>query len=443
MNQLKREDLSVVRERALLVGVLLPHARIDFNNPLGELAALTESAGAEVVDSMIQRRMTLHPGLAVGTGKAEEIKERAEASEADVIIFDNELSPRQIRGLEKVIERKIIDRSELILDIFAARARTHEAKLQVELAQLEYTSPRLRGMWTHLERIAGAGGGTGVGAVGGVGTRGPGERQIEIDRRIVRDRINALKREIGKIDERKQREQLARTDEFTVSMVGYTNTGKTTLFNRLTESQRFAADMLFATLDTKTARWPLGDGAIVLLSDTVGFVRDLPHHLVASFRATLEETLHADLLLHVVDAASPHALLEYEAARSVIDEVGCAESPTLVLLNKIDATTDFSNAQVIERRAPGSLRISAKTGQGLDALVEAVRQAMMGSVVATTVRVPNGQGRLIAEIERRAQVLARRYVDNDVEFDLRINKSQLDQLRGRFAELETVAVPLP
>jgi len=252
-----------------------------------------------------------------------------------------------------------------------------------------------------------------------------------------------LKREIGRIDERKQREQLSRTDEFTVSMVGYTNTGKTTLFNRLTASDRFAADMLFATLDTKTARWPLGDGAMVLLSDTVGFVRDLPHHLVASFKATLEETLHASLLLHVVDAASPQALLEYEAARSVIDELGCAESPTLVLLNKIDIARDFSNSQVIERRAPGSLRISARTGQGLDALVEAVRRAMLGSVVETTVRVPSGEGRLVAEIERRAQVQARRYVDASVEFDVRISKSQLEQLRGRFPQIETLAVPGP
>lgn len=442
MNELTREDLAVARERALLVGVLLPHSNVDFSNPLAELAALAQSAGAEVVDALIQRRMTLHPGLAVGTGKAAEILERADANDATVVMFDNELSPRQIRGLERIIHRKILDRSELILDIFASRAKTREAKLQVELAQLEYTAPRLRGLWTHLERIAGAGGATGVGAVGGIGTRGPGERQIEIDRRIVRDRIVYLKREIERIDARKVRLQKAREDEFTVSMVGYTNSGKTTLLNTLTGTKRFTKDMLFATLDTKTSRWPLGEGASVLLSDTVGFVRDLPHGLVASFRATLEETIHADLLLHVVDAASPFAVHEHEWAAAVIAELGCQDYPTITLLNKMDIVQDEAVANIIERRVPRTLPISAKTGDGLVELIEMVKTAMKGRVVSVTLRFPgttSTAGKLIAEIEHRAQVLQRRYIDAMVEFDVKINQTQLSQLNGRYPELLAVS----
>lgn len=436
MNELTREDLSVARERALLVGILLPDSNVDFSNPLAELGALAQSAGAEVVDALVQRRMTLHPGLGVGTGKAEEIRQRADANEASVVMFDNDLSPRQIRGLEKTIQRKILDRSELILDIFASRARTHEAKLQVELAQLEYTAPRLRGMWTHLERIAGVGGGTGAGVVGGIGTRGPGERQIEIDRRIVRKRIVQLEGEIEKIDARKIREQQARKDEFTVSLVGYTNSGKTTLLNTLTGTQQFVEDMLFATLDTKTVRWPLGDGATVLLSDTVGFVRDLPHRLVASFRATLEETIHADLLLHMVDAASPFAVHQYDSANAVIAELGCGDYPTITLLNKMDIAQDLSMAKIIEHRAPQTLRLSARTGEGSTELAELVRTAMKGGVVEATLSVPGGTGKVIAEIERRALVLRRRYVDSIVEFDVKISETQLSQLSGRYPELK-------
>lgn len=439
MQATPRGSLSVTRERAMLVGVLLPDANVDPANPLAELAALAESAGAEVVDSLVQKRLSPHPGLFIGTGKAREVKDRADAAEATVIVFDNDLSPRQIRGLEEIVERKILDRSELILDIFASRARTHEARLQVELAQLEYTAPRLRGMWTHLERIAGAAGGGGAGVVGGIGTRGPGERQIEIDRRLVKDRILQLKREIEEIDRRKLREIRAREDEFTVSLVGYTNSGKTTLLNRLTGAEQFAKDMLFATLDTKTTRWHLGDGSRILLSDTVGFIRDLPHRLVASFRATLEEAIHADLLLHVVDAASPFALHQVESVNAVLAELGCREHPSLLLLNKVDAVVDDTNLKILMHRSPESLPISAKTGQGLEALVERVRTVMKGKVVETMLRVPGADGRAIADIERYAHVLSRTYEDSTVLFRVRANQTQLAQLKGRHAGLKEVA----
>ena len=318
MSQDKRTQLSVRAERAILVGVILPGSTADPRDPLGELASLTKTAGALIVGQIVQNRAHIDPSTYIGSGKAEEIHKLAKKTDADVIIFDNDMSPNQLRDLESIINRKILDRSELILDIFATRARTHEAQLQVAVAQLEYTYPRLRHMWSHLERI-----GSGAGA--GVGARGPGEMQLEIDRRLVRDKVSELKSRIADVQARKSREvQKRKSQHFTISIVGYTNAGKSTLFNTLTGANTFVEDKLFATLDTKTRRWHLGGneqppngdatdssggGAhAALISDTVGFVRDLPHHLVASFKATLEEATHADMLLLVLDVSShPHA----------------------------------------------------------------------------------------------------------------------------------------
>ena len=425
-------------ERAVLVGVLLPNTKTDLSDPLGELAALSFAAGTEVVDSMVQKRMKLTAAWGLGKGKVAELVERADAAQADVIIFDNELTPRQIRGLEKAVERKVIDRSELILDIFASRAKTHEAQLQVELAQLEYTAPRLRGMWTHLERIAGAGGGTAAGAVGGVGTRGPGERQIEIDRRIVNDRITFLTREIRGIDRRKQREVRSRRDLFTVSLVGYTNSGKSTLMNKLTGADRYAADQLFATLDTKTLRWDLGAGRSVLLSDTVGFVRDLPHHLIASFRATLEEAIHANLLLHLIDISAPTAWGQMEAVGEVLASLGCDKIPQITLLNKVDIANDTSMAEMLACHDCSALSISAVTGEGLDHLGEAVIQQMLKDSADVTVLVPHAEGKLLNEIGRLAEIHGRRYRSEGVELDMSMDRAQFSQLRGRYPGLTIV-----
>ncbi len=422
----------------MLVGVLLPHTKADLSDPLGELAALAEAAGVEVADALVQKRMSLSAAYALGKGKLAELVELADACEGDVIIFDNDLTPRQIRGLEKAAARKIIDRSELILDIFASRAKTREAQLQVELAQLEYTAPRLRGMWTHLERIAGAGGGTAAGAVGGVGTRGPGERQIEIDRRIVKDRIAHLKREILDIDRRKQREVRSRRDQFTVSLVGYTNSGKSTLMNALTGANRFAADQLFTTLDTKTVRWDLGDGHSALLSDTVGFIRDLPHHLVASFRATLEEAIHADLLLHLIDVSSSSAWRQMEAVDEVLASLGCDRIPQLTVLNKVDIADDTSMAEMLACHRSNTLRTSAVTGEGLDRLAQAVLYEMQRGSVDITVLIPHAEGKLLSEIIRVADVRDRRYVSSGVELHLCIPRTQLTQLRGRYHALRIV-----
>ena len=425
-------------ERAVAVSVLLPDTRADLRDPLGELVALAGSAGVEVVDKIVQKRMSLTPAFALGKGKLAELVERVAEYDADVVLFDNDLTPRQIRGLERAVERKVIDRSELILDIFASRARTREAQLEVELAQLQYTAPRLRGMWTHLERIAGAGGGTTAGAVGGVGTRGPGERQIEIDRRIVKNRIAHLNRQIDDIARRKKREVRGREDRFTVSLVGYTNSGKSTLMNRLTGAGQLAADQLFATLDTKTVRWNLGEGHTVLLSDTVGFVRDIPHHLVASFRATLEETVHADLLLHVVDASSPAARMQIDSVFAVLCDLKCDSIPRITLLNKLDIADDGALTEILANGREDVLAVSALTGEGLDRLAEDVMQRSLGVVAQVTVRVPHHAGKALAEFDRVSEVVYRRYTDTGVELDLRINRAQLAQLSGRHPDVTVI-----
>ncbi len=427
----------------MLVGVLLPDSLVGPDDPLAELTSLARTAGAVVTDAIVQRRGRVDPAHYVGKGKLEEIGQRAEASEADVIIFDNDLSPAQIRDIEQATERKVIDRSELILDIFATRAQTREARLQVELAQLEYTAPRLRGMWKHLERIAGVGGATGAGMVGGIGTRGPGETQIEVDRRLVGKRITQLRRELGQIDRRRVREVKARSEAFNVSLVGYTNAGKSTLMNALTDAGVKVEDKLFATLDTTTRRWDLGEGQVALLSDTVGFVRDLPHHLVASFKATLEEALHADLLLHVVDASSPRAEAELRAARAVLDDLGLEAMPCLLLLNKVDAAQDEALIQVMENDEGPSLRISARTGRGLDALVERVRVQARGERVRVVVAVDPAAGRVLSLLDRRAQIHEREYGDRVVRLDLSISRVDLARLCNGETSIKILSEPTP
>ncbi|MCZ6653493.1 MAG: GTPase HflX [Planctomycetota bacterium] len=481
MAELIRTDLAVRAERAVLVGVLLPDSRVDRRNPLGELERLAKTAGAKVVDYIIQRRHKIDAAYYIGAGKADEIRARAEANDAALVIFDNDLSPAQIRELEKITHCKILDRAELILDIFAARAQTHQARLQVELAQLEYTAPRLRGMWTHLERIVGAGGtgagATGVGAVGGIGTRGPGERQIEIDRRLVSKRIALLKSRLAEIDRRRLREVRSRGNEYTIALVGYTNAGKSTLLNALTgagtHTPAKVEDKLFTTLDTRTRKWDLSGkasgfglqasgaraesrspkpaaspGMVALVSDTVGFVRDLPHQLVASFRATLEETIHADLLIHVVDVSSRTAELEMESVNRVLAELGCASNlasesnRTLVVLNKCDAVVDQTEIQVIESKVPDCVRISAKTGDGLDDLREYVLKQVGSRANNVTIRTHAGNGEALAFLDRHATILDRRYCDEETEIDVRISPAKLNQLRHRIDGIEVVS-PCP
>ncbi len=436
--QAAHDDFSVRQERALLVCVLTNGKQL-VGDPLAELAELTRSAGAVVVDRAVQRRRTLDAASCVGKGKLEEIRQRADAADVDVIVFDNDLAPSQIREIEKATQRKVLDRSELILDIFASRAQTAEARLQVELAQLEYAAPRLRGMWTHLERIAGAGGGSAAGVVGGIGTRGPGERQIEIDRRIVSKRVAFLKRKLEAIDRRKVREVKARKEHFTVSLVGYTNAGKSTLMNALTDAGANVEDRLFMTLDTLTRRWDLGNGRHVLLSDTIGFIRDLPHHLVASFHATLEETIHADLLLHLVDVSNPRADEQIESVNAVLDGLGVGDKSTLVLLNKADAITDSSILTIVQQNCPDARLISARTGAGLDELRDAVDERMRGNQRRLTLSISARDGKALAFLERFADILDRQFDDGRAILDVSIPPRALEHLHGMVKDVRHIS----
>jgi GTP-binding protein HflX len=394
-------------EKAVLVGVILPDSAADPRDPLGELASLAKTAGATVVARVIQHREQVDPGTYIGSGKASEIKALVKQHDADVVIFDNDMSPNQLRDLEKIIDAKILDRSELILDIFATRATTHEAQLQVAVAQLEYTYPRLRHMWNHLERISGSGG-------AGVGARGPGEMQLEIDRRLVREKVSDLKSRIAGVQARKTREvEKRKRQHFTISLVGYTNAGKSTMFNTLTGENTFVEDKLFATLDTKTRIWRLGEAHHALISDTVGFVRDLPHHLVASFKATLEEATHADMLLLVLDVSHPHAQQQLKTVVGVLAEIGCGDIPTLLVLNKIDALEQAEGGAddlAFWRNVfPEALAASARDGTGVAELTEVVRDQMLGRTLKAVIDVPLSAPKDITFIEKFSRVAARDY----------------------------------
>lgn len=445
----ERSELKVQSERAVVAAVRLPNSNHDHADPFGELRSLAEQAGAIVVGELTQNLTKPVAGTYMGTGKIEELGRLCEALDATTIIFDHDLSPKQIAKIEEITKRKVVDRSELILDIFASRASTHEAQLQVELAQLEYTYPRLRAMWSHLERIVGAGG------IAGIGTRGPGEQQLEIDRRLVQSRKNDLQRQLREIQARKRREVQARKQEhFTVGIVGYTNAGKSTLFNTLTTGGAYADNRLFATLMTRTRQWDLGGGHSVMLSDTVGFVRDLPHNLIASFKATLEEATHADVLLIVLDVSDPAAALHYDTVTATLDEL-IDETKSLekslgefyrppervLLLNKADRLRDNRDILVWQRKVPGAIPICAlpaRTGQPLGhaELIERVRAASVGQLQDVTIRLPLSEGRAIHAIETRATVLARDYEDNAVRLKARIGARQLQLLRASGVKME-------
>ena len=427
-----RSKLTVVKEKAVLVGALLPDMLIDPHDPLNELRALSEAAGAIVVDEMLQHRPRIDSSTFIGRGKVGELAAMVAAHKANVVIFENDLSPSQIANIEEEVKCKVLDRSELILDIFAARAKTFEAKLQVELAQLEYTYPRLRAMWSHLERIVG-------GAPTGIGTRGPGEQQLEIDRRIVQRKMSELRKEIKEIQSRKEREVSKRNkDYFTVGLVGYTNAGKSTLFNTATGDDTFAHDMLFATLSTKTRKWELGDGDVVMLSDTVGFVQNLPHHLVASFRATLEEAVHSDLLLIVLDVAHARAREQLKTVQTVLNEIGATEQERVLVLNKVDLLEHNADLLVLGQEFPDHVSISAKTGRGINDLVERVRRSMRGRPRDLTLSVDMTDGKSIQFIETRTEIFDRQYDEKSIIYRVRIGQRRFDQLKAMGARMQVL-----
>jgi len=413
----------VFQERALLVGTVEPGTDLRALDPLDELTRLAETAGAVVVDRLVQKRERPDPRTYIGKGKAAELAGRVSDHHIDTLIFDNELSPGQIANLEKDVGCKVIDRTQLILDIFATHARSYQAKLQVELAQLEYTLPRISKLGAHITAEQQAGGGAGI------GMRGPGEKQIESDRRLARKRIVALRREMREVEKRKRREVSARTVEnTTVSLVGYTNAGKSTLMNALTRAGVLVEDKLFSTLDTRTRIWILEGGIKVLLSDTVGFIRNLPHDLVTSFHATLEEVAQADLLLHVVDASHPQAAEHIQSVESVLQVLECATKPTLLVFNKVDRFRDPIEREILLKRFPESIIISARTGDGLDVLTARVAERLTKRLIDVDVEIPQSEGKLLAELATWSVPVKREYVDSIVRMTLRVPSRALYKL---------------
>ena len=403
----------------MLVGVLSPGDPEMHEHPLDELGRLADTAGCTSVGRVLQKRRRPSASTVVGKGKAEEIAAACREHDAEVVIFNVDLSPAQIRNLEKVLNTRVVDRTELILDIFALHAQSHQARLQVEMAQAQYLLPRLRRMWTHLSREGG------TGQAGGIGTRGPGEKQIEIDRRLLRRRMGELKRELAQIGARRLRMAGARDRYFTISLVGYTNAGKSTLLQRLTGDETLIADQLFATLDTKTRAWTLPGGKQVFLSDTVGFIRDLPHHLVASFRATLEEVRAADLILHVVDVSHPDAKLHIESVNSVLKELDTFETPRLLVLNKADRVGDPLDLRLLGNRRSPSVVVSALTGEGVDRLADEVERHILEGQAEAEFRIPAGDGKVLAFLADRGTILDRRYDEGVVSVRVRLARADL------------------
>ena len=376
-----------VSEKVIAVGVVPPdQSRRVAEEHLDELEKLIETAGGTVITKILAKRNAPDAATWIGSGKAEEIQRLAEKEKVSLVVFDDELSPAQTRNLEKIVGTKVIDRSALILDIFAGRAKSREARTQVELAQLEYMLPRLTRQWSHLERQA-----------GGIGTRGVGETQLEIDRRIVRNKISQLKGELQKIEQTRQTQRKSRASAFTVALVGYTNAGKSTLFNRLTGGSAWAVDKLFATLDAKSQRasFPMPRPTVII--DTVGFVRKLPHHLVASFRSTMEEAVSADLVLHVIDSTHEEQAL---VGREVLAELGIPESRVIEVFNKEDLSCGF-----------GGTSISALTGRGIEKLVGMIRERELAGGEVLHLEIPHEESRTIAKLHEIAEVHQQRSGD--------------------------------
>ncbi len=417
-------------ERALLVGAYTDTAaRTEAASLLEELEELVVTLGIPVVEKMLVFHRENHAKLLLGTGKADEIAAKVQELGIDVLIFDNELSPSQQRNWEEVSKVTVIDRQEVILDIFARRAQTREARLQIELAQLEYSLPRLTRAWGHLVRQG-----------GGIGNRGEGETQLEQDKRRIRGAIDRCKRELENVRSSRatQRKDRQRTPVPNAAIVGYTNSGKSSLLRRLTGAEVLIEDKLFATLDTTTRKVALPNHQPLLLTDTVGFVRRLPHRLVEAFRATLEEAAVADFLIHLLDASQPEVIEFFNTTMAVLGDLGADKRPMLVAFNKIDKVEDPAALAVLRRHFPDALFLSVQTGQGLEALI--ARMEEMASAGSTTMelRIPQREAGLIARLHRDAHVLETRYEDDDVCLVATVSK-RLEESYAPYA----IASPLP
>ena len=414
------QDIDIKKEKALMVGVI--HGNVDEATTyehLEELELLADTAGAEVVGQVTQRLNKLNPQFLVGKGKADEIVGQAEALGAQLIIFDNDLTPAQAKNFMNLADNlKVIDRSALILDIFRQHARSREAKTQVELAHLEYLLPRLTRQWTHLER-----------QMGGIGARaGMGETQIEVDRRLIRTRISKLKKELEKIDQERIVQSRGRKKFFRVALVGYTNAGKSTLMNALSAADVYVQDQLFATLDTTIRQVDINNTHQILLSDTVGFVRKVPHDLVASFRSTLKEVIDADLLLLVLDASSPQVLDHFNTIKNVLEEITAGNKRSLIVLNKIDLVKDINALNQLKQFFTEAVMISALDQLRLDDLLNSIQSIMDENFQTIEVDIPFSNGKIISEIQADTEVLDREYYDEGVRMTIKGPRSKIQKI---------------
>lgn len=428
-----REVRRRFQDRAILVGADLPGRGWSLEEDLAELARLVETAGADIAAIVTQRMERPNPRTFIGAGKAEDVSRLAKRTDATLVVFDDDLTPSQQANLEGMISGvKLIDRTALILDIFALHATSREGKLQVELAQMEYLLPRLRGLWRHLEKTGG--GAMGAMGTGGVGTRGPGETQLETDRRLARRRIQVLRKELARVsqDRELQRKRRRRTGVFRVALVGYTNSGKSTLLRALTGADVLVADQLFATLDATTRVLELSEGRHVTVTDTVGFIGNLPHQLVEAFKSTLDEVREADLLLHVVDSTASNRPEQKAAVLEVLGELDAASRPRVEVYNKIDALDDRQLAWLRQRR-PAAEFVSAEKGTGLDKLKERVGREAARGAVTMDVLVPYTRGDLVTELHEHTNIVVEEHTPEGTHVTAQVP----EEIADHFTEFET------